>query len=275
MFSVRWEETALDELTEAWLAANANLRQAITQAANAMNLGISQGQMGDAPGASATIAAEAPFLDRLRAAEPQGSLATRLIENMLAIASATLVLERDDLAEARRMAQSAVQQLQAAKTVGAFQANQVAITAYSGLHVAGRADYLLGNYAAAEQAERQALEARKQWWTEGTSDQRNLREVSTWLAMALAKQGKLADAAKEIAPVAQYQRELKTHNHGDVWQPTELAAALYAQALTDPGRRTSLLKEAAALIDAAPPALRELHDVQRWRTLISAAQRGS
>jgi hypothetical protein len=194
---------------------------------------------------------------------------------MLTIASAIIALERDELAEARRVAQGAVEKLRSAKTVGTFQANQVAITAYNGLHVAGRADYLLGNYAAAEQAERQALEARTHWATEGASDQRSLKELSTWLAMALAKQGKLAEAAKEIAPVVQYQRELKAHNHGEVWQPAELAAALYAQALTDPGRRSPLLNEAAALLDATPPTLRGLHDTRLWRGLISAAQRGS
>jgi hypothetical protein len=256
-------------------AAGGGAAFAITQAATVMGLAISQAQMGDDAGAAASIATETPFLDRLRASEPQESLSPRLVQNMLTIASATIALERDDLAEARRVAEGAVQQLQSAKTVGTFQANQVAITAYNGLHVAGRADYLLGNYPAAEQAERQALEARTHWATEGASDQRNLKELSTWLAMALAKQGKLAEAAKEIAPVVRYQRELKARNHGDVWQPAELAAALYAQALTDPGRRAPLLKEAAELLDATPPALRGLHDIRLWRGLISAAQRAS
>jgi tetratricopeptide (TPR) repeat protein len=256
-------------------AAGGGATFAITQAASVLGLAISQAQMGDGAGATASIASETPFLERLRASEPQGSFSPRLVENMLTIASAAIALERDDLAEARRVAQGAVQQLQAAKTVGTFQANQVAITSYYGLHVAGRADYLLGNYAAAEQAERQALEARTHWATEGASDQRNLKELSTWLTMALAKQGKLAEAAKEIAPVVRYQRELKAHNHGDVWQPTELAAALYAQALTDPGRRAPLLTEAAALLDATPPTLRGLHDIRLWRGLVSAAQRGS
>jgi tetratricopeptide (TPR) repeat protein len=256
-------------------AAGGGAAFAITQAYTALSLAISQAQMGDGAGAAASIAAETPFLDRLRASEPQGSLSPRLVENMLTIAGATIALERDDLAEARRAAQEAVQQLQSEKTEGTFQENQVAITAYSGLHVAGRADYLLGNYAAAEQAERQALEARTHWATEGASDQRNLKELSIWLTMALAKQGKLAEAAKEIAPTVRYQRELKAHNHGDVWQPAELAAALYAQALTDTGRRAPLLNEAAALLDATPPTLRGLHDIRLWRGLISAAQRGS
>jgi hypothetical protein len=255
-------------------AAHGGATFAITQAANVLGLAIAQAQLGDAAGASATSAAEAPFLDRLRASEPPGSLAPMLVQNMLTIGNSTLVLERGELAEARRLAQGAVQQLQAAKTVGTFQANQVAITSYFGLHVVGRAEYALGNYAAAEQSERQALEDRKHWSTESTSDQRNLKELSTWLAMALAKQGKVAEAAREIASVVQYQRELKARNRGDVWQPTELAAALYAQALTDPGRRTSLLKEAATLLDAAPPPLRALHDVQAWRERIRTAERG-
>ncbi len=270
--SIPFYQKAIDDYGR---AAGGGATFAITQAATVLGLATSQAQMGDGTGAAVSIAAEMPFLDRLRASEPQGSLAPRLIENMLTIARATIALERDDLAEARRVAQGAVQQLQSAKTVGTFQANQVAITAYSGLHVAGRADYFLGNYTAAEQAERQALEARTHWATEGASDQRNLKELSTWLTMALAKQGKLAEAAQVIAPVVRYQRELKAHNHGDVWQPAELAAALYAQALIDPGRRAPLLNEAAALLDATPPTLRGLHDIRLWRGLISAAQRGS
>jgi tetratricopeptide (TPR) repeat protein len=270
--SIPFYQKAVDDYGR---AAAGGATFAITQAASVLGLAISQAQMGDTDGAAASIAAEAPYLDRLRAGEPQGSLSPRLVENIVTIAGATIALERDDLAEARRMAQGAVQQLHSAKTVGTFQANQVAITSYYGLHVAGRADYLLGNYTAAEQAERQALEARTHWSTEGVSDQRYLKELSTWLTMALAKQGKLAEAAQEIAPVVRYQRELKARNRGEVWQPAELAAALYAQALTDPGRRAPLLKEAAALLDATPPTLRGLHDIRLWRGLISAAQRGS
>jgi len=247
----------------------------ITHAANMLGISISQAQMGDTAGAASTIAAEAPFLAKLRAGEPPGSLAPLLVENMVNIATATAALERDQLAEARKLAGEAVRQLQSAQTVGTFQANQVAITAYYGLNAAGHADYLLGDYAAAEAAEREALADRKQWSTDGTSDQRNLNEVSTWLAMALAKLGRREEAAREIAPVVSYQRELKAKNHGDVWQPIELAGALYAQSLTDAQHRDSLLREAAALLDAAPATLRELRDVRQWRERVREAQRSA
>jgi hypothetical protein len=159
------------------------------------------------------------------------------------------------------------------KTNGSFQASQVAITAYNSLHVMGRVDYLHGDYAAAERDERQALADRKQWSTDGTQDERDLAEVSTWLAMSLAKQGKLSDALREIAPVVKVQREWSARNHGDVWQPTELAAALFAEALADPPHRAALLKEAAALLDAAPPQLKSLRIIRQWRERVAEASR--
>jgi hypothetical protein len=36
-----------------------------------------------------------------------------------------------------------------------------------------------------------------------------------------------------------------------------------------------LLREAAAKLDALPPAMRPLHDVKLWRDFIRAAQRGA
>jgi len=138
-------------------------------------------------------------------------------------------------------------------------------------HVAGRAEFLLGNFSTAEQAERAALEARKHWPSASTSDRRQLGELTTWLAMTLARQGHLEEAAREIAPVVKFQRELAARNHGDQWQPVELASALYAQAMADKTQRARLLREAAGLLDNVAPALRSLHDVRRWRERISEA----
>ena len=105
-----------------------------------------------------------------------------------------------------------------------------------------------------------------------SEDQRELAEVSTWLAMSLAQQGKFADALREVAPVLKFQRDLSARNHGDVWQPTELAAALYAQALADPPHRAALLKEAAALLAAAAPTLKPLREIRQWRERVTQAQ---
>lgn len=55
-------------------------------------------------------------------------------------------------------------------------------------------------------------------------------------------------------------------------QPLELAAALYAQALTDPTKCGALLHEAAGLIDGLGPDVRAMHDVRQWRARILEAQ---
>jgi hypothetical protein len=93
--------------------------------------------------------------------------------------------------------------------------------------------------------------------------------------MAVARQGRLAEAAKLIAPQVQFQRDLDAKNLGDQWQHVELASALYAQSLVDTAHSAALLREAAAELDALPPAMRPLHDVKLWRDFIRAAQRGA
>jgi tetratricopeptide (TPR) repeat protein len=245
----------------------------IIHAANRLTLAISQARLGDASAAEATLAGEQPFLDKLRASEPPGgSFPTLLIENIMRIGAAAAAYFSGDVDRARQVAADSVQKIHAAKTEGAFQSSQVGITAYYGLHLMARVDYLHADYPAAEREERQAMADRKHWSTEGTTDQRDLAEVSTWLAMSLAKQGKLADASREIAPVVKLQRELAARNHGDIWLPTELAAALYAQALAEPSHRAPLLKEAAALLDGVAAPLKPLREIRQWRERIHQAQ---
>ena len=99
-----------------------------------------------------------------------------------------------------------------------------------------------------------------------------MAEISTWLAMSLARQGKLAEAAQVAGPVASFEQGLLARNHGDVWVPYELACALYAQALAEPGRSVALLSRAAALLQGLPPALQKLHDVKQWRRRVAEQQ---
>jgi hypothetical protein len=189
------------------------------------------------------------------------------------IPAAGAAFERDDLATALRIATDAVGQLRSAKPDGSLQASQRSISLYVASHIAGRTEFRLGNFAAAEQAERTALSARKEWGNEATPDQRDLGEVSTWLAWSLARQGRLTEAAQTIGPVVKFQRELTARNHGDQWQPLELACALYVQSLTDKKQSAVLLREAAALVDGLSPTLRAMHDVRLWRDLIRQTQK--
>src|SRR5689334_12995507 len=97
--------------------------------------------------------------------------------------------------------------------------------------------------------------------------------VHTWLALAQLGRDQTGDASRTHAPVVELQRELAARNRGDRWQPQELAAALYAQALTDPVNRAALLSEAAHLIDGLVSEVRATHYVRQWHARIAEAQR--
>ena len=231
-----------------------------------------QAMIGDGGAAAATLAAGAPFLAKLRQSEPPGSMAVVLADATGKDAEAWVAFERDDVLAARRIAADAVSELQAVTSHSGTQE----LYKYLGLHFAysveGRAEYQLGDFAAAERSEVKALEASKAGGGEASDDQRRRAEVSTWIAMAQARQGRPTEAAQTIAPIVKLQRELAAKNHGDQWLPLELAGALYAEALSDSKRGAALLREAAALVDGLAPALRPLHDVRQWRERIRQAQ---
>jgi hypothetical protein len=88
--------------------------------------------------------------------------------------------------------------------------------------------------------------------------------------MAIARQGRFDEAAKIIAPVVKFDREIAARNHGDQYLPVEFAGALYAEALTDKAQAPALLREAATLIDSVVPIVRATHDVRQWRERIAA-----
>ncbi len=231
--------------------------------------------LGDHAAAAAALAKMTPHLTKLRQTEAKSSMAPIIVEALQEAGEAELAYEGDDLTDARRLAWDTLRRLQAITPERGVQEVQKYVSLYLAANIAGHAEYLLGNYADAERAQRQAIEARKQYLTEAVGDRRDLVEKSTWLAMAIARQGRLDEAAQVIGPVVKFQRELAAKNHGDRWQPLELAAALYAQALTDGKKRAALLREAAALVDGLPAALRALHDVRHWRERIGAAERGA
>ena len=245
---------------------------AISRSYAMAGLAVRQAQLGDSAAAATTLATGAPFLRKLRQSEPAGSMAVVIVEANGKIAEAWVALTRDDVPAAKRIAMEAVSALEAATAQAGSQEFQKNLSLHFGYDIAARADYQLGDFAAAERSEAKALEVRKAAGAEATDDRRRLAELSTWIALAQARQGHTSDAAQIIAPVVKYQRELATKNHGDRWLPVELAAALYAQALTDPHKSAALLHEAAALIEGLAPELRSVHDVRQWREYIQQAQ---
>lgn len=135
----------------------------------------------------------------------------------------------------------------------------------------GQAEYLGGDDTAAEKAMRDALAARTYFPSTNNADRREIAEVSTLLAMSLARQGRMAEAREVIAPVVELHRGLAAHNKDDQWQHLELAAALYASALANPSKSPALLAEAGRLMASTPAEMQRLRIFALWRDRIAAA----
>jgi hypothetical protein len=231
-----------------------------------------QSALGETALATATLAEAAAVVAKHRQSEGGSSHALTIAEGWLKVGGAVAALARDDPSAARRLASDNARALEALPARGELQRSKTFELFFS-YSPEGRAEQLLGDYAAAERSLGQAVKARETVGANALDDRRLLNETLTWLALAQARQGHTSDAAQTIAPVVKFDRELAARNRGDRWQPAELAAALYAQALADPTHRAALLHEAAVLIDGLVPEVRATHEVKRWRTWISEAQR--
>ncbi|MGH8291245.1 MAG: hypothetical protein ACREV7_19975 [Steroidobacteraceae bacterium] len=186
--------------------------------------------------------------------------------------------ERGDLGAAIRIAGKAIKQLSGAKLQGDAEKLARAYLLYHFSSVYGHAEYRLGHYAAAEGAERVALEQARivsPFSSSVVASERDAAEISTWLAMALAQQSKLRQAGEVIGPVVKLEEGLLARNHGDVWVPYELARALYAQSLSDPADRRALRARAATLLNGLPPSLKRLQHVRLWRQRVAQRQRAT
>ncbi|MBW4050263.1 MAG: hypothetical protein HIU85_02215 [Proteobacteria bacterium] len=196
--------------------------------------------------------------------------------------AAEVAFERGDFAAASHMAQGAIQSLRGAKVDDAGRLAR-AYLLYAFARVGGRAEYQLGHFAAAAGAARLALDQAKivaPFSSSVLASERDRARTSERLAMALARQGKLRQAAQVIGPVVIFEEGLLRRNHGDVWVPYELARALYAQSLCDPVQHARLRGRAATLLEQLPPDLKVLRDVRRLRQRVAggsaqAARRSS
>lgn len=138
---------------------------------------------------------------------------------------------------------------------------------------AADASYRLNDYAAADADIQRALVLRKGIPTRTLSDERDAGSQTTLAAIIAARLGRDADARRLIAPVLDLQRKLYARkDNEDLTQHVELAQALYASALAGSPRKVAELKEAAALIDALPSAMRGLISVGRVRAWIGEEQ---
>ncbi len=230
--------------------------------------------IGDTAAAAATLASAQPFFTELRQSEPAGSAVVTIAAAGRSLGEALLADARDDIAAQRRLCADAASQLEGIKGAASeaeLQRNFVLSFLYD---FEGRAEYQLGEFAAAERSELKALEARRTQGGEATDDQRRVAELVTWVALPQARQGRAADAARTLAPVIKLQAELAARNHGDRWLPLELARTRYVEALIDPAKRAVSLSEAAHLVAGLSSQVLAARETRQWRERIRAAQQG-
>ncbi|MBV8741467.1 MAG: hypothetical protein JOZ12_06745 [Sinobacteraceae bacterium] len=197
---------------------------ALVQTYSTAGLAFHQSQTGDLQGATHTVQAVSPLLSELRTRQP-GSQTSMLADACTQLAWATIAYERGELDEVHQLLADSFKALRDLSRGEEQIPSEQWLALFFSANLAGHSHYLQGNFAAAEAEEREALRARTKTAPGSTADRRDLGEISTWLTMALARQHK-PEAAQTIAPVVALQRELASRNHGDRWQPFELACAL-------------------------------------------------
>lgn len=133
------------------------------------------------------------------------------------------------------------------------------------------ASYHLGDYASAEREIRQAISYRQQLPRVEVFDKLDGSFERVTLALAVARQGRNAEAAKLVDPEIRFHRELLAGGSEDFhFQHVALARALYAGALASPGEARALLAEAAAILDRLPGEMRRRRSIEDLRAWIGA-----
>jgi hypothetical protein len=143
--------------------------------------------------------------------------------------------------------------------------------AYFANELKAQSEVLLGDFPAAEESAKAALIGKELWIVDPNVDARVKGSLSTLIALAQARQGRIAEAKATIDPVVKLQRDLAARNHGDQQQRIEMASALFVQALTDPGRKAALLTESRALLASLPTEMKALNSTRLWADQVRSA----
>jgi hypothetical protein len=228
-------------------------------------------QQGDFDRAEALLQQQNAAAMAIKAGVPAGDLIGVFAQSVAAATAAGLADARGDWSEALRLAGQAaalVRNLQASP--GEQQNWKTGMLAFAASEAAPAA-MQLGDYKAAEQWAREGLEANEHSANSTVARGINAAAHNSLLARALVAQGRSEEAREAIAPSVAFMRDLQKRNRQDLMLKVDIARTLRAQALADPDQRAALLREAAAMLDALPPQIRELVDVRRLRDQIGAA----
>jgi tetratricopeptide (TPR) repeat protein len=232
-----------------------------------------QADIGDTAAAETSLSSASQFVAALHKSEAAGSPLPLFGECNLHIGQQAGALWRGDFAASLRIGGETVTLMQGVTPKGGFQEFYKNACIFYSDRLKGEAEYMGGDYAAAEKSMTEAIDARTHWPMNTDDTRREQFEASTVLALALAGQHRSAEAQRLIDPIVKYHRALAARNHGDQQQHVELARTLYAQAMIEPPNRAALLREAATLLDSVPAQMRALRSVQLWRERVRAAMR--
>jgi hypothetical protein len=270
--SIEWGQKSLAEHARAAVGHSSYL---IVRACQSLDVITHQSQIGDRTGAADTLSASEIYYSRIRKEYPPGSVAQRLGDACQKLSRAYIAYASDDLSAAHQTLAEVEQNMRAAQPEGPLQASQKAQVLHFAGFIRGPVEIKRGDFAAAAQAERAAIEANKTIERNNISELRNLAQCNLWLALALARQGQVEESARTIAPVVRSEREWTVRNKGDQWLPLELASALYVQSLTDAQRRHDLLREASTALNRLPPSILKARETGMWRNWIQQAQKSA
>jgi len=238
---------------------------------------------GDRPAAAAAVASNRRFVALAVRTIPEGTFGRAFTPEFLGYygfpgtgvgyGAYALPSADGDYETARRMADASVKRLEAIKDVTPAQAQSRDATLEVAYRTAADASYRLKDYAAADAEIQRALALRKVIPTRTLSDQRDAGEQTVLAAMIAARLGRYAEARRLLEPVLELHRGLYARkDNEDLTEHVEYARALYASALAGSPKKVAELRQAAALIDQLPPAMRGLISVSRLRAWIAEAQ---
>ncbi|HEX6794235.1 MAG TPA: hypothetical protein VF304_10340, partial [Casimicrobiaceae bacterium] len=240
-------------------------------------------ESGDRQAAAAAVAANRRYSDLAKRDLPPGSFGHEIYGEFLSRYGfpttgfgygvyAPLYAE-GDFDGVRKEARASAQRLEdiAARTAGEKDVRDRALE--MAWRTAADASYALHDYASADAEIKRALELRKRLPPRNIGEERDSGIQAALAAMIAARSGRNDDARKLVDPVLELQRRLYARaDNEDLTQRIEFAQALYASALAGSARKSAELKQAASLIDALPPQMRNLISVRRLGSEIAEAK---
>jgi hypothetical protein len=173
----------------------------------------------------------------------------------------------------RRTAHASAKRLEQIGDVTAPQTQARNVALEVAYRTAADASYRLNDFAQADADIQRALALRKVIPTRTLGDQRDAGEQVALAARIAARLGRNDEAKRLVAPVLEMHRGLFARkDNEDLIQHLQFADVLYTSALAGSASKAAELKQAEALIDGLPPAMRDLISTRRLRASIAEAQ---